>query len=167
MSPAGEGSERMQFLTLNKAVCWGASQKIFLGTLCPYCGVVMGRKSFSIDHVIPKQAGVRGLPFNTMACCKNCNSEKKDAEPLEFIMRKCRRLKDGEKRIEHLSVMAGCEVTYDGKLHRFKHNGIILHACAGPRDAAKIARGIRIGLMLNKRNVVASADRVSAKIKIS
>jgi len=54
---------------------------------CAYCDVELDDKSMTIDHVIPKGKG--GDPAslsNMVAACKECNFEKKDMLPLDYIV---------------------------------------------------------------------------------
>ena len=44
------------------------------GHACQYCG----RRAESIDHVIPRSRGGRHVWENVVACCRRCNTAKRD-----------------------------------------------------------------------------------------
>jgi 5-methylcytosine-specific restriction endonuclease McrA len=48
--------------------------------ICPYCGQ---RQVSTLDHYLPKNhySHLSILPFNLIACCKDCNFQKSDAIP--------------------------------------------------------------------------------------
>lgn len=48
---------------------------------CQYCGVVLGKSSSTIDHVIPKAAGGKTNYKNCVICCRMCNILKADKKP--------------------------------------------------------------------------------------
>lgn len=45
---------------------------------CQYCGKKCHKKNLTLDHVIPKSKGGRSTWENVVACCLECNGEKKD-----------------------------------------------------------------------------------------
>lgn len=55
--------------------------------LCPYCLRPL-RKNRTIDHVIPRSAGGRTEPDNTVMCCPTCNHAKTNMSLLDFCVYK-------------------------------------------------------------------------------
>ncbi len=55
----------------------------YLGSQCPYCGVVMNRdggfngpQAPSRDHRVPVSRGGQNVPENIIICCRRCNEDK-------------------------------------------------------------------------------------------
>ncbi len=45
---------------------------------CQYCGVVLGKRDCTVDHIIPKMHGGRTSWANCTTACKRCNNLKGD-----------------------------------------------------------------------------------------
>jgi len=43
---------------------------------CYYCGRVLGRRNYTVDHKKPKCKGGTNRESNLVDCCKNCNQDK-------------------------------------------------------------------------------------------
>ena len=54
--------------------------------VCHYCGKRVGAESLTMDHVVPLARGGRSVRSNIVPCCKDCNSNKKTALPVEAIL---------------------------------------------------------------------------------
>lgn len=54
---------------------------------CCYCGRSLGRKSLSLDHLIPMNKACLGLHAwgNVVPCCQACNNEKQQRDWQEFL----------------------------------------------------------------------------------
>lgn len=57
------------------------------GGVCQYCGVTVSKKTFTIDHVIPKRYGGAKSWDNIVTCCGRCNARKGDLSPEEAGLR--------------------------------------------------------------------------------
>lgn len=54
---------------------------------CQYCGIKLGLKSGTKDHVMPKSRGGPDTLTNVVAACKDCNNKKADRTPAEAGMK--------------------------------------------------------------------------------
>lgn len=59
------------------------------GYTCQYCGKKGGE--LTVDHVLPKSRGGRGIWENLVAACRSCNLKKKNRTPEEAGMKLARR----------------------------------------------------------------------------
>jgi hypothetical protein len=57
------------------------------GTPCPYCGVVMDRRTKTMDHIVPITKGGLHSIVNVLICCGRCNSAKGNRDFLDWIAR--------------------------------------------------------------------------------
>ena len=53
---------------------------------CQYCGDKLGKKSCTVDHIIPKSQGGKNKWENTVTCCFDCNNKKDRHLPSECGM---------------------------------------------------------------------------------
>ncbi len=74
-------AERNKARELRKSRWW--QQKTSTGT-CWYCGQKVGFHQLTMDHVIPLARGGRSTKDNLVPCCKDCNTKKKNALPIEW-----------------------------------------------------------------------------------
>lgn len=74
-------TERNKARELRKSRWW--QQKTSTGT-CWYCGQKVGFHNLTMDHVIPLARGGRSTKDNLVPCCKDCNTKKKNALPIEW-----------------------------------------------------------------------------------
>ena len=74
-------AERKKARDLRKSRWW--QQKTSTGT-CWYCGQKVGYHNLTMDHVIPLARGGRSTKDNLVPCCKECNTQKKNALPIEW-----------------------------------------------------------------------------------
>ena len=56
------------------------------GWTCHYCG----KYANTVDHKLPKSRGGLAVPINLVACCKSCNSAKRDKTAEEFVASRAR-----------------------------------------------------------------------------
>lgn len=54
---------------------------------CQYCGVKVSRKSFTLDHVVPRAQGGKTKWQNLVVACSTCNQRKKDRTPTQAHMK--------------------------------------------------------------------------------
>jgi len=52
--------------------------------VCHYCEGSFLPKELTMDHVIPIARGGKSEKFNLVACCKECNTKKKQLLPTEW-----------------------------------------------------------------------------------
>jgi 5-methylcytosine-specific restriction endonuclease McrA len=52
--------------------------------VCHYCGVQVGAKGLTMDHLVPIIRGGRSTKGNVVPACKACNTAKKHRLALEF-----------------------------------------------------------------------------------
>ena len=53
---------------------------------CQYCGVKLGKRQCTVDHVIPKSRGGKNKFDNVVCSCFECNNKKGDRLPSEAGM---------------------------------------------------------------------------------
>lgn len=73
--------EREKARELRRSQWW--KNRIATG-LCHYCGCQVKPKELTLDHVVPVIRGGRSTRGNCVACCKECNSQKKHMLPIEW-----------------------------------------------------------------------------------
>lgn len=74
-------AERGKARDLRKSRWW--QQKTSKG-ICYYCGVKVGSKELTMDHLVPLARGGRSTKQNLVPCCKECNNTKKSMMPIEW-----------------------------------------------------------------------------------
>jgi len=74
-------TERSKARALRKTRWW--QLKTSTGT-CYYCNQKVGFKNLTMDHIIPLSRGGRSTKDNLVPCCKECNTAKKNALPVEW-----------------------------------------------------------------------------------
>lgn len=52
--------------------------------LCYYCKQRFPAKTLTMDHIIPVSRGGKSTKNNIVACCKECNNQKKYLLPVEW-----------------------------------------------------------------------------------
>jgi len=52
---------------------------------CVYCDIALTPENRSLDHVVPLSKNGSHCVDNLVACCRTCNSSKKDKPVLEFV----------------------------------------------------------------------------------
>jgi hypothetical protein len=60
---------------------------------CHYCGVLLTRRTKTVEHLVPKSLGGRDEKFNKVFACIKCNQDKGDTWPNPSICNcsKCRK----------------------------------------------------------------------------
>ncbi|MEA1967271.1 MAG: HNH endonuclease [Thermodesulfobacteriota bacterium] len=52
--------------------------------LCYYCRNNFPPKELTMDHIVPIARGGKSVKSNVAACCKECNTKKKQMLPIEW-----------------------------------------------------------------------------------
>lgn len=52
--------------------------------VCHYCGRNVAPRELTMDHIVPVSRGGRTTKGNVVACCKECNTAKKQLLPMEW-----------------------------------------------------------------------------------
>ena len=52
--------------------------------LCHYCGRSALPRELTMDHIVPVSRGGKTTKGNVVACCKECNTAKKQLLPMEW-----------------------------------------------------------------------------------
>jgi 5-methylcytosine-specific restriction endonuclease McrA len=52
--------------------------------VCHYCGRHVAPKELTMDHIVPVSRGGKTTRGNVVACCKACNTAKKQLLPMEW-----------------------------------------------------------------------------------
>jgi 5-methylcytosine-specific restriction endonuclease McrA len=52
--------------------------------VCHYCGRKVAPRELTMDHVVPISRGGKTTKGNVVACCKECNTAKKQLLPMEW-----------------------------------------------------------------------------------
>ncbi len=85
--------ERQKAKELRKTKWW--QEQLDRG-ICHYCGEKFAPDELTMDHLVPVARGGKSTRGNIVACCKECNNEKKYLTPAEIIMRQLE--KEQEKK---------------------------------------------------------------------
>lgn len=97
-------------------------------TNCVWCGRVFWARDLTVEHLLPKTRGGRGIPENLAVACRRCN-RRRGAKPVVAYVRE--RLKAGEHpEIELLR----------GSLERLTGSESPQHANYGRRQLALLRR---------------------------
>ncbi|MBF0280689.1 MAG: HNH endonuclease [SAR324 cluster bacterium] len=73
--------EKQKAQTLRKSQWWKNKRAC---NRCYYCQNNFPAKNLTMDHIVPLARGGKSTKSNIVACCKNCNSQKKYFLPLEW-----------------------------------------------------------------------------------
>jgi 5-methylcytosine-specific restriction endonuclease McrA len=73
--------ERHKARRLRETQWW--KRKLAKG-ICHYCGRRFPPAALTMDHVVPIARGGRSTRSNAVACCKKCNTAKKQLLPMEW-----------------------------------------------------------------------------------
>lgn len=52
--------------------------------VCHYCGVEIGARELTMDHIVPISRGGKSTKGNVVPACKTCNNLKKQLLPIEW-----------------------------------------------------------------------------------
>jgi len=52
--------------------------------VCYYCRRRVGHRALTMDHLVPLGRGGRSTRGNVVACCKECNTQKRSLVPVEW-----------------------------------------------------------------------------------
>ncbi|QSH42517.1 HNH endonuclease [Lentisphaerota bacterium ZTH] len=77
--------ERKKARELRKTEWW--RRKLQAG-ICHYCGKKFPPDELTMDHVVPVARGGRSNKGNIVACCKECNNDKKYLTPAEMLLKR-------------------------------------------------------------------------------
>ena len=67
----------------SEGAAWQVTRKRVLdrdGWLCSYCHKALEGSDATVDHLVSKAAGGTDDDFNLVACCRSCNSKKREHE---------------------------------------------------------------------------------------
>ena len=76
--------EKNKARDLRKSQWW--QQQLQKG-VCHYCGKSFAVEDLTMDHVLPIVRGGKSSKGNIVACCKQCNNDKKYLTPAEMILK--------------------------------------------------------------------------------
>ncbi len=76
--------EREKAKKLKKSNWWKA--ELSRG-ICYYCKEKFSADELTMDHVVPLSRGGKSIKGNIVACCKECNNEKKYLTPVEMLLK--------------------------------------------------------------------------------
>lgn len=76
--------EKKKARDLRKSQWW--QQQLQKG-ICHYCNKQFSSDDLTMDHVLPIVRGGKSSKGNIVACCKQCNNEKKYLTPVEMILK--------------------------------------------------------------------------------
>lgn len=95
---------------------------------CVWCGGLAWQRDLTVEHLLPKARGGRGLPENLAVACRRCN-RRRGAKPVVAYVRE--RLDAGEKpEIDQLRIL----------LERLSASDSRPHAAYGSRQRALLGR---------------------------
>jgi len=76
--------EKKKARELRKSQWW---QQQLQKSVCHYCNKNFNAKDLTMDHVLPIVRGGKSTKGNIVACCKQCNNDKKYLTPAEMILK--------------------------------------------------------------------------------
>ena len=76
--------EKKKARELRKSQWW---QQQLQKSICHYCNKKFDAVDLTMDHVLPIVRGGKSTKGNIVACCKQCNNDKKYLTPAEMILR--------------------------------------------------------------------------------
>jgi 5-methylcytosine-specific restriction endonuclease McrA len=86
--------ERRKAREMRKTEWW--RQQLQKG-ICHYCGGKFPPEELTMDHIVPLARGGKSTKGNIVACCKECNNDKKYLTPAEMIMKRLERENKGDE----------------------------------------------------------------------
>lgn len=75
--------EKQKARVLRKSNWW---QALIAKGVCHYCGGRFAPGNLTMDHIVPLSRGGKSSRSNIVACCKECNNEKKYYTPAEIVL---------------------------------------------------------------------------------
>ncbi len=72
--------EKQKARKLRKTVWWKRKRE---KGICYYCQKKIPLRLLTMDHIIPLARGGKSIKINIVACCKECNSVKKNQLPTD------------------------------------------------------------------------------------
>lgn len=76
--------EKKKARELRKSQWW---QQQLQKEVCHYCNQRFAAGDLTMDHVLPIVRGGKSSKGNIVACCKQCNNDKKYLTPAEIILK--------------------------------------------------------------------------------
>lgn len=73
--------ERKKAAELRRSQWW---KRVRGEGVCYYCEQRFPAKTLTMDHIVPIARGGRSTKSNLVACCKECNTSKKNMLPVEW-----------------------------------------------------------------------------------
>lgn len=73
--------ERRKARDLRRTQWW---KNRIAGGVCHYCQCRVEPSELTLDHIVPVSRGGRSTKGNCVACCKECNTRKKQLTPVEW-----------------------------------------------------------------------------------
>lgn len=73
--------EKARARELRRSAWW--RRRVATG-ICHYCGLTVGARALTLDHVVPLIRGGRSVRANMVPSCKDCNSKKQSLLPWEW-----------------------------------------------------------------------------------
>lgn len=81
--PATVKREKEKARQLRSTSWW---QALVQKGVCHYCGKTFAAEEITMDHVVPLSRGGRSTKGNIVPACKECNTKKKHATPVDMIL---------------------------------------------------------------------------------
>jgi 5-methylcytosine-specific restriction endonuclease McrA len=81
LDDAGLKRERAKARELRESQWW--KRRLSKG-VCHYCGRHVAPRELTMDHIVPVSRGGKTTKGNVVACCRGCNTAKKQLLPMEW-----------------------------------------------------------------------------------
>lgn len=82
-SPEAIKREKERAREMRKTTWW---QNLVNDGVCHYCNEKFDAEFITMDHVVPLSRGGKSTKGNIVPACKDCNTKKKHATPVEMIL---------------------------------------------------------------------------------
>ena len=76
--------EKKKAYLMRKTAGW--KSRVMKEGKCHYCSTPVTWKTATMDHIVPLSRGGRSTPGNIAVSCKDCNTQKKDHLPVEWLV---------------------------------------------------------------------------------
>lgn len=70
--------------------------------ICQYCGKYLGKKEYTVDHIVPRSKGGKNTWENLVTSCKKCNFKKANKSLKETNMRLLKEPKEPSRDFIHV-----------------------------------------------------------------
>ena len=60
------------------------------GAACVWCGRQVWRRDMTLEHLLPRSRGGRGIPENLTVACRSCNRRRRSGSVVAYVRERAR-----------------------------------------------------------------------------